>query len=409
VLYLDLDRFKGINDTLGHPAGDRLLLAVATRLRGNVREIDTVARFGGDEFAALQIDIRQPADAAVLAEKLVKVLAEPFDIDGNEIRSAASIGIAVYGPDSADAEALLAHADIALYRAKSDGRGTYRFYTESMDVDVRERVTMEKELRLALTLDQLFLLYQPRIDVTTGNVVGIEARVRWMHPRLGIVKPDQFIRLAERSGLIVSLKTWVLREACRQTKRWLDAGIAPPTVGVNVSALQFEAPRDLEETVASILEESQVPAAQLELELFEDALMEVSQQHDDVLLRLEALGLRLAIDDFGNGYSSLDQLRRLHIDRIKIAPNLVAKLGPVSESAPIVRAAIALARELGITVIADGIETAPQLELLKNWGCSEGQGPYFSVPLSATDATTFLRAGSIRPQPRDPAVRAQSR
>ena len=404
VLYLDLDRFKAVNDTLGHQAGDRLLQAVATRLRGNVREIDTVARFGGDEFAAIQIDIREPADAAVLAKKLVQVLAEPFDIDGNEIRSATSVGIAIYGPDSADAEALLAHADIALYRAKSDGRGTYRFYTESMDVDVRESVTMEKDLRLALTLDQLFLLYQPQIDVNNGNIVGIETRVRWMHPTLGIVEPDRFLRLAERSGLIVSLTTWVLREACRQTKRWLDAGIAPPTVGVNVSALQFKAPRDLEQTVASILEESQVPAAHLELELAEDALMEVTQQNNDVLLRLEALGLRFSVDDFGNGYSSLEQLRRLHVDRIKIAQNFVAELGLAEDSAPIVRAAIALARELGITVIADGVETAAQLELLKSGGCSEGQGSYFSVPLSASDASTFLRAGSIGPHPRVPAV-----
>ncbi len=404
VFYLDLDRFKDINDTLGHPAGDRLLQAVAARLHHNIREIDTVARFGGDEFAAIQTDIREPADAAALAEKLVKVLAEPIDIDGTEIRTGTSVGIAVYGADSLDAEALLAHADIALYRAKADGRGTYRFYTDAMDVEVRERVGMETELRDALALGQLFLLYQPRIDLDSGNLVGIEARVRWMHPTLGIVRPNRFSRMVERSGLLVSLKTWVLREACRQTKSWLDAGIAPPTVAISVSALQFKAPGDLEQTVASILDEYQCPAAQLEFELAEDALMHASQQHGDVVLRLGALGIRFAIDDFGNGYSSLDQLRRFHVDRIKIARNFVAELGPASDGAPIVRAAIALARELGITAIADGVETAAQFELLKSWGCNEGQGSYFSEPLSATDASTFLRAGSIRPGQQHPAT-----
>jgi diguanylate cyclase (GGDEF)-like protein/PAS domain S-box-containing protein len=404
VLYLDLDRFKDINDTLGHPVGDRLLQAVAARLRVNVREIDTVARFGGDEFAAIQIDIREPADAAVLAEKLVNVLEEPFDIDGNEIRSGTSLGIAVYGPDSPDAEALLAHADVALYRAKSDGRGTYRFYTESMDIDVRERVTLENELRDALTLEQLVLLYQPQIDVTDGHIVGLEARVRWLHPTRGIVKPERFIPLAEKSGLIVPLGTWILREACRQTKCWIDAGIAPPLVGVNLSALQFKASRDLEQTVASVLEETRVPAAQFELELTEDALMEVSQQQNDVLLRLRALGFRIAIDDFGNGYSSLARLRRFPVDRIKIAQTFVADLGRVPETGPIVRATIALAHALGIAVIAEGVETATQLELLKSWGCTEGQGPYFSEPLSATDASAFLRTGSLPTQQRAPVV-----
>jgi diguanylate cyclase (GGDEF)-like protein/PAS domain S-box-containing protein len=401
VLYLDLDRFKDVNDTLGHPVGDRLLQAVAERLLANVRVVDVVARFGGDEFAAIQADITEPADAATLAQKIVNVLAQPFTIDENEIRSEASIGIAVYGLDSPDAEALLAHADVALYRAKADGRGSYRFYTESMDAAVRRRVTLEREVRDALTLGQFFLVYQPQVGLADGRIVGVEALVRWQHPTRGVVLPASFVAAAEASGLIVPLGAWVFREACRQTRCWIDAGVAPPVVGVNLSALQFRIPRELEASIVSTVRSFGLAASQIELELTESVMMQATQQHGELLVKLRAIGFRIAIDDFGNGYSSLDYLRRFHVDRIKIPQNFIQDLGLVSESAPIVRATISLAHELGITVIAEGVETAAQLAFLRSWGCREVQGYYFSEPLSAADAERVLRVGSLQPGQRE--------
>jgi diguanylate cyclase (GGDEF)-like protein/PAS domain S-box-containing protein len=397
VLYLDLDRFKDVNDTLGHPVGDRLLQAVGVRLLANVRAVDTVARFGGDEFAAIQVDVHDPDDAAVLADKIVHVLSEPFDIGTNEIRSAASLGIALYGPDSPDAESLLAHADVALYRAKADGRGSYRFYTESMDTAVRQRVTLEREMRDALTLGQYFLVYQPQVDCFDGRIVGVEALVRWQHPTRGVVTPESFIPAAEKSGLIVALGAWVIREACRQTRAWLDASIAPPVVAVNLSVLQFGAPRDFEQGLADTIAEFGITAERIELELTESVMMQATQQHGDLLLRLRSRGFRIAIDDFGNGYSSLDYLRRFHVDRLKIPENFIHDLGIVSESAPIVRATISLAHELGITTVAEGVETAMQLEFLRGWGCREIQGYYYSQPLSAADAAAVLRVGTLAP------------
>jgi diguanylate cyclase (GGDEF)-like protein/PAS domain S-box-containing protein len=396
VFSLDLDRFKDVNDTIGHPGGDRFLQSVAERLQATVREFDTVARFGGDEFAAIQMDIREPADAAVLAEKLVEALARPFSIDGNDIHSGTSIGIAVHGPDSTNAETMLAHADVALYRAKAVGRGTYRFYTDAMDAEVRARVTLDNELREGVAQEQFFLMYQPQVDVH-GRIVGIEALARWRHPTRGVIEPVKFIPAAERSGLIITLGAWVFREACCQTRRWLDAGITAPRVAVNVSALQFKNPLELEKSIMTIVGEAGVPPNVLELELTESALMEASQDHNEVLRRLRGSGFRIAIDDFGNGYSSLDYLRRFPVDLIKIPQNFIADVGVTSEDAPIVRATIGLCRELGITVLAEGVETAHQFALLKEWGCQEIQGYYFARPLAADAVVALLRAGTIVP------------
>jgi diguanylate cyclase (GGDEF)-like protein/PAS domain S-box-containing protein len=396
VFSLDLDRFKDVNDTIGHPGGDRFLQAVADRLQASVRDFDTVARFGGDEFAAIQTDIREPADAAVLAEKLVEVLAKPFSIDGNDVHSGTSIGIAVHGLDSPDAETMLAHADVALYRAKAVGRGTYRFYTDAMDAEVRARVALDNELRAGLAADQFFLVYQPQVDVA-GRIVGIEALARWRHPERGVIEPARFIPAAERSGLIITLGAWVFREACRQTKTWIDAGVAAPRVAVNVSALQFKNPLELEKSIIAIVGESGVPPNVLELELTESALMEASLDHNEVLHRLRGSGFRIAIDDFGNGYSSLDYLRRFPVDLIKIPQNFIADVGVTGEDAPIVRATIGLGRELGITVLAEGVETACQFALLKQWGCQEIQGYYFAEPLPPDDIVPLLRAGTIEP------------
>jgi len=397
VLYLDLDHFKDINDTLGHPVGDLLLQAVAQRLRAGVREIDTVARFGGDEFAVIEAAIREPTDAAVLADKLLKTISEPFSLQGNEVRTGTSVGITLYGPEASDAETLLSNADIALYRAKSEGRGTYRFFTDAMDDEVRRRVALESELRAAIETGQLFLLYQPQIDIETGRITGLEAVIRWNHPEHSEIAADAFVPTAERSGLVVALGHWMMREACRQTRAWLDAGIAPCVVAMNVSHLQFKTPLELERDIATILMETGLAPDRIELEVTESVVTEASREHNDVLVRLRQSGLRLAIDDFGTGYSSLGYLRQFPVDRIKIAQLFIRDLRAVADYAAIVKATIGLALALDLNVIATGVETAEQLELLRAWGCREAQGAYFAPPLPPDAITELLRRGRVAP------------
>ena len=395
VLYLDLDHFKDVNDTLGHPIGDQLLMAVAERLKSGMRETDIVARFGGDEFAVVATDILEPVNTAVLADRALQAINTPFSIEGNEIRIGTSIGIAVYGSDSPDAESLLSHADLALYRAKADGRGTYRFFTDAMDSEVRARVSLEAELRTAIGAKQFFLVYQPQVDINTGGIVGLEALVRWRHPTRGIVSPGQFIPVAEKSGLIVALGHWVMHEACRQMRLWLDLGIAPPLIAVNLSGEQFKTPRELENDIRSTLAETNLPAERLELELTESILMGASLERNDVLLRLQKTGLRVAIDDFGTGYSSLDYLHRFPVDRIKIAQNFIVGLTASSGAAAIVRASIGLAHELKLGVVVEGVETTEQLELVRSWGCQVVQGHLFSKASPADKVTALLRRGKI--------------
>ena len=403
VLYLDLDHFKDVNDTLGHPVGDELLMAVADRLRANTRETDTVARFGGDEFAIIVANIRDPADAAILADKLIAAFAIPFSVHGSDIHSGASIGIAAYGAEGADAETLLSHADVALYRAKSEGRGGYRFFTDAMDTEVKSRVALGAELRIALDEGQLFLMYQPQVAIDSGRITGVEALVRWRHPQRGVLGPGLFIPIAEQIGIVAKLGHWVLWEACRQGKAWLDAGIAPVRISVNVSALQFRTPFALEADIAAALAQTGLPSRMLELELTESVLMEASSAHNDLLLRLSKTGVTVAIDDFGTGYSSLDYLRRFPINRIKIAQNFVTNMETTPDDATIIRATIGLARELNIDVIAEGVESQAQCDLLKEWGCGEVQGFLFARPLTAEDAGVALRDGKILP-PRAGAV-----
>jgi len=398
VLYLDLDHFKDINDTLGHPIGDLLLQSVAGRLRASVRETDTVSRFGGDEFALIATQLKQPADAAKLAEKVLAMMSEPVSLQDMEIRSGATIGIAVYGSDSADTEALLSHADIALYRAKSEGRGTYRFFTEAMDAEVRTEFMLGAELRDAIASNQLYLMYQPQVDIYTGRITGVEALVRWRHQTRGIVSPGQFIPIAEKSGLIVPLGRWVMRESCRQMREWLDDGVAPPLIGVNLSARQFTAQHELENDIATILQDTGVPPQKVELELTESVLMDASREHRDVLLGLRRAGFRIAIDDFGTGYSSLDYLRRYPVDRIKIAQQFMIDPAEGSGDA-ILRAAIGLAKELKLEVIVEGVETAQQLQRVKSCGGRDVQGYYFSKPVGAGAMTALLKKGRIRPVP----------
>jgi diguanylate cyclase (GGDEF)-like protein/PAS domain S-box-containing protein len=395
VLYLDIDHFKDVNDTLGHPVGDRLLQAIAGRLRSRVRETDTIARFGGDEFAILQTTLQDATDAARLAGTLLDLLTQPFHIDGNEIRTAASVGITTGDAADRDVEALLAHADIALYRAKSEGRGTFRFFTDAMDAEVRTRVTLAAELRRALGGGELFLLYQPQVDLETGRVVGVEALLRWRHPRRGVLGPAEFLGAAESSGFIVALGQWVLAEVCRQGREWIDAGVAPDVVAVNVSPLQFRAPLELERCITLAVADSGLPPERLELELTETALMEATRDHSAVLGRLRGRGIRLSIDDFGTGYSSLDYLRRFPADRIKIAQSFVSGMTRYPENAAIVKAALGLTRELGLGVIAEGVECAEERDLLREWGCPQAQGNLFAEPLAVEAVRLVLQQGLI--------------
>ena len=390
VLYLDLDQFKDVNDTLGHPIGDELLKAVAGRLISTTRDIDLVARFGGDEFAVLVCDVGEAANAAIVADTIIRAMAAPFIIAGNDIRSGVSIGISLFGSDEPDTETILARADVALYRAKSERTGQYRFHTEVMDNEIRTRVTLGAELREGIALQQLFLEYQPQADIATGRITGVEALVRWRHPSRGALAPNLFIPVAEKSGQIAALGHWVLRQVCAQARQWMEAGIAPEAVAVNLSAVQFKRAFELEAEIGNILAGTGLPPCRLELELSEGALMAASREHNDVLQRLRESGVRLAIDDFGIGYSSLDYLRRFPANRIKIAQAFVGQIATDRGSAAVVKAAIGLARELGIGVVAMGVETPAQLDLLKAWGCPEGQGFYFARPLAADDVASLL-------------------
>ena len=398
VLSIDLDHFKDVNDTLGHPAGDYLLKIVAQRLQENVRDVDTVGRFGGDEFVILLNGVSDPEDLAIMATRLLTAISLPVRLETREIFPGASIGIAIcHRGSQGDAETLLSHADLALYEAKSQGRGAFRFYSSSMEMSVRYRVGLDSELRDAVASEQFFLMYQPQIDVETGRIVGVEALVRWRHPSRGIVGPEVFIPAVERSGLIIPLGRWILREACRQTRLWHDAGIALQSISINVSGIQFKQPLEFEADVIAALAEFGLSGSSLELELTESVLMETSREHNETLLRLGAMGLRIAIDDFGSGYSSLNYLRRFQVDRIKIDRGFVGEIETAPGSAAIVKAALALARELEIEVVVEGVETKAQLELLGSWGSKIIQGHYYAKPLAEPEMTLLLRVGYIIP------------
>ncbi|MBV8593293.1 MAG: EAL domain-containing protein [Caulobacteraceae bacterium] len=391
VVFLDLDHFKDVNDTLGHAAGDELLKAVSRRLRAAVRRNDIIARFGGDEFAIHLAGVATPAAAGRMAEKLKRVLRDPFQIHGQTIHVGSSFGVDVYGPHARDAKTLLAHADLALYRAKDDGRGGWRLFNASMEREVHTRVNLAAELREAVASGQLFMLYQPQVDLRTRRVVGAEALMRWRHPTKGVLGPSLFIPVAEQMGLIGELGRWALAEACGQARKWLDEGLPPLRMAVNVSSLQFGSLAALESDIAAAMDKTGLSPDCLELEITETALMNATRGNGELLERLRQTGVKIALDDFGTGYSSLHYLSRFPVSRIKIAQDFVQGMDEAPANAAIIRATIGLARELGVAVIAEGVEKAEQVRALESWGCAEAQGYHFARPMAPELAAAYVR------------------
>jgi diguanylate cyclase (GGDEF)-like protein len=390
VCVLDLDRFKLINDSLGHRAGDELLKHVARRLTGAVRNVDTVARLGGDEFVLIISEARTPADAGQVADKVLEALQAAVQIGELEIHTSASIGIAFYPGDGTTIETLYAHADAAMYCAKQRGSSSVEFFTSTMNLATEERVRFEGDLHRALKQQQFELHYQPKYDATTKRIHSAEALIRWQHPERGMIAPDQFIPLAEESGLIVPIGEWVLREACRQVRVWQDQGLPTLRVAVNISALQFRR-LDLVDTVRRALADAGVAAKYLEIELTETAVMSDPEESVDILERLSRMGVVVSVDDFGTGYSSMSYLRRFPIDKLKIDRSFITNVMTSADDASIVQAIISLAHGLRLKVVAEGVETAEQVTFLQRLGCDQYQGFYFSKPVNAAGFEAMLR------------------
>ena len=398
VLYLDIDNFKDVNDTLGHAMGDILLKEVVNRLKNAVRPDDLVARFGGDEFAVLLTEVSDPETAEDLAARIGRHLAAPFSIKGHKIRITSSIGIALYSPDVAGAEAMMMQADLALYGAKDDGRNCYRFHSQDLDLQVRERVRVADELRLALDEGELELYYQPQVELSNGRIIGLEALIRWNHKTRGLLTPGSFIAIAEQTGAILPLGRWIFDRPAKQLKLWQAEGIAPAVLSVNVSGVQLKNAAELEREVEESLSHWNIDPGYIELELTESVLMEATQRHSNTLQNLRRLGTKIAIDDFGTGYSSLKYLTQYPVNRLKLAQEFVLQVTVDYRNAAVVRAAIRLANELGQEVIAEGVETDAQVRFLLGAGCEQAQGYYFSQPVTAQKATELLRAGRIQPE-----------
>ncbi|GIK26230.1 MAG: GGDEF domain-containing protein [Betaproteobacteria bacterium] len=399
VLFMDLDRFKTINDSLGHMTGDALLQNVARRLSETLREGDTVSRLGGDEFVVVLPSLDQPKAAEKVALKLVDALAPPIDLGGQELRVSASIGISLFPEDGRDTETLLRNADSAMYHAKDMGRNNYQFFMEQMNVAAAERLRLENDLHRALERQEFELHFQPRVSVANGLACGIEALIRWRHPERGLVLPEHFIPVAEDTGLIVPIGEWVINEACRQGTAWCAAGLPQIPVAVNLSPRQFRQ-SNLVDTVARAIDRHGWPCNLLELEITEGVLM---QQTSDTLKTLEALnrlGVGLAIDDFGTGYSSLSYLKRFPVDFLKIDQSFVRDIAVDPDDATIVTAIIGLAHSLGLTVVAEGVENASQLDFIREAGCDEAQGYHIGRPMPAGQMAEWLLAnrpsGSLR-------------
>jgi diguanylate cyclase (GGDEF)-like protein len=406
VLFVDLDRFKVVNDSLGHFVGDELLRGVAGRLHGLVRAEDTVSRMGGDEFVLLLREVEGIADAMDVASKALAALREPFRVHQQELYVTPSIGIAVYPDHGNTAQMLITRADAAMYNVKKGGRNDVRVFATEMSTFFPERLMLENDLRGALERREFELHYQPRVELENGAVVGMEALVRWRHPRKGLVAPDQFIPLAEECGLIVPIGRWVVEEACRQNKAWQDAGMPHLRVAVNISGLQFRQ-KDLLDTIAYALESSGLAPECLEIEITESVVMQNASDAIVTLEKLSTMGVHVSIDDFGTGYSSLSYLKRFPIDKLKIDRSFIRDVSSDMEDAAIVRATIGLAHNLKLRVVAEGVETAEQLQFLRALGCDEYQGYYKSRPVPPAEFELVLRGEiGLAPATISPAVAA---
>jgi len=392
VIFLDLDRFKYINDSLGHAIGDQLLQSVSKRLLAGVRGSDTVSRQGGDEFVILLAEIAYPEDAATSAKKILLSLSAPHSIGGQDLHINGSIGISIYPEDGEDAETPIKNADTAMYHAKENGRNNFQFFKAEMNVKAVERQSLESSLRRALERKEFLLHYQPKVNLDTGEITGVEALVRWQQPDRGLVPPAQFVPIAEDCGLIVQIGRWVLREACRQARAWQDAGLPPVPITVNVSAVEFR-DKGFVECVRTILSETGLEARYLGLELTEGVLMEDAESTAAVLQELKVMGIHLAVDDFGTGYSSLSYLRQFPIDVLKIDQSFVNQITADPDDSSIVSAIINMGKSLKHLVVAEGIETAEQRAYLQAQRCAEGQGYLFSRPLAAAQFAHLLQIG----------------
>ncbi len=394
VMFLDIDRFKLINDTLGHPVGDLLLQEVAQRIEECVRAGDTVSRLGGDEFTVVLNDLGSSQDAGWVAQKIVRSIAHPMQLDGQAVSVSTSIGISLYPEDGEDATALLKNADVAMYRCKEQGGDNYQYFEREMHEAALARLQLEHDLRKAVDRDELVLFYQPQINVKAGTIVGMEALLRWDHPKHGMIAPDRFIGLAEETGLIVPIGKWVLKSATGMLRKWAQLGFGPIRMGVNLSGRQFQDGALVNDVMGSV-RAMQLDPGSIELEITETFLMENPQQTVNKLNELKALGFHIAIDDFGTAYSSLSYLKRFPIDRLKIDRTFVRDIPQDSDDEAIVKTIIAMADNLGLEIIAEGVETREQLELLNEWGCAEVQGYYFSRPLPPEEATQLLSESDI--------------
>jgi diguanylate cyclase (GGDEF)-like protein len=391
LLFMDLDRFKNVNDTLGHEAGDSVLKEVAAILTGCVREIDTVARLGGDEFVILIEGVTDVRQVGSVGHKLMRAMAEPLLLGGHECSVTASIGISTYPADGSDGATLLKNADIAMYRAKEQGKNNVQFYTPTMNIHSVQRLTLEASLRRALQREEFLLHYQPKLDIASGRVTGMEALVRWKRPDSGMISPAEFIPLAEETGLIVAIGEWVLRAACEYTQLSHPGGTPPLRVAVNLSARQFTQ-ASLVSDVARILDLTGLGPEALELEITESMVMGNPEQAIQTLRQLKSMGIALSIDDFGTGYSSLGYLKRFPLDHIKIDRSFIKDIPEDNDDATITRTIIAMAHNLRLKVIAEGVETEAQMDFLRQHGCDEIQGYYFSRPLPGSEFTALLKA-----------------
>ena len=391
LICIDLDRFKNINDSLGHPVGDQVLQRVARSIKERVRGKDTFGRLGGDEFMLIQEHVKHPDEVARMAQLVLELMRQPVRIEaGNEIYTSASLGISVYPEDGKTAIDLIQNADTAMYHAKKLGRDTFCFYTAELSLQMRQRMHLEPQMRQALENGEFKLFYQPQVDIVSGQINGVEALMRWKSPEFGSIAPAEFIPIAEQSGLILGLGVWAMNEACAQAKRWLDEGLPPLIMAVNVSVYQFRA-KNLLAVVEDALKHSGLPARYLEIELTESAFFEDAEESINITRRLHALGVKLALDDFGTGYSSLAYLSRFPLDKIKIDQSFVRDITSNPTNAAIASATIALARSLNMSALAEGVETDSQLNFLRQRGCAAIQGFFFSYPLDADACTAFLR------------------